>query len=526
MNLEKDADFFGCVHDIFCGFAQKKPELINLTFSKTTEYPSINRFPEISITMPLPRFKNGLFYFEGFAFEDTAEQRCNLWSLYLASIYHLAAHAAVSKYNTYEKWMKNKTGEICVSVIDFIEDSIVEKYISSTNPQVWKSMSEIHGKLVILEDCASKVDNSYKTMVPDACSAMDHDMLNKIKSSIEQIEYGIDYGNGVLEIADLLYKNRQLLPKTILPYREHDDVTNIISPKKNIIKFELDDEFKEIASRLDELWTTEEQARIRLLRQYGKHLKDLHFDYVVVSPENLYEFAQIKAKILPMLQRIRQQIRMIVNLTDSPKTDQIGYVDMQMTIQAIASKRHSFEVFEQDEDRRAEEAWVILIDKSASMRLRFDHIKEFAICIAEAANELTGKPDAWAMYSFDNNFQILKDFKERYGRQVQARLGGLQNNGLSLLPDAIELSYRMLIADSREKKYLFVITDGHPSGYERIQEQFSKITRKVGNAGVILVAIGVSKATSKKFKNSVRGTDLKQLVAKFITAYRTASSDM
>ncbi|MDE1764495.1 MAG: VWA domain-containing protein, partial [Thaumarchaeota archaeon] len=153
---------------------------------------------------------------------------------------------------------------------------------------------------------------------------------------------------------------------------------------------------------------------------------------------------------------------------------------------------------------------------------RFDHVKEFAICVAEAANELTGKPDAWAMYSFDNNFQILKDFKERYGRQVQARLGGLQNSGLSLLPDAIELSYRMLIADSREKKYLFVITDGHPSGYERIQEQFSKITRKVGNAGVILVAIGVSKATSKKFKNSVRGTDLKQLVAKFITAYRTA----
>ncbi|MDE1767548.1 MAG: hypothetical protein KGI27_14940, partial [Thaumarchaeota archaeon] len=262
--------------------------------------------------------------------------------------YHLAAHAAVSKYNTYEKWMKNKTSEICVGVMDFIEDSIVEKYISSANPQVWKNMSEINDKLVILEDCASKVDNSYKMMVPDACSAMDRDMLNKIKSSIGQIEYGIDYESRVLEIADLLYKNRQLLPKTILPYCEHDDVKNIISPKKNIIKFELDDEFKEIAYRLDELWATEEQARIRLLRQYGKHLRGLHFDSVAVSPENLHEFAQIKAKILPMLQRIRQQIRMIVNLTDSPKTDQIGYVDMQMTIQAIASKRHSFEVFEQD----------------------------------------------------------------------------------------------------------------------------------------------------------------------------------
>ncbi len=217
---------------------------------------------------------------------------------------------------------------------------------------------------------------------------------------------------------------------------------------------------------------------------------------------------------------------MIVNVTDSPKTDQIGYVDMQMAIQAIASKGQSTEVFEREEDRRTEEAWVILIDKSASMRLRFDHIKEFAVCIAEAANDLTGKSDAWSMYSFDNNFQILKDFRERYGQQVQARVGGLKNSGLSLLPDAIELSYRILAADPREKKYLFVITDGHPSGYDRIHEQFTKIAKKVEISDVVLVAIGVSKATSKRFRNSARGTDLKQLVAKFITAYRTASSEM
>jgi nitric oxide reductase activation protein len=186
----------------------------------------------------------------------------------------------------------------------------------------------------------------------------------------------------------------------------------------------------------------------------------------------------------------------------------------------------SNEIFEREEIRRGEEAWVILVDRSASMSLRFEEIKEFTVCVSESANELTGKYDAWALYSFDNNFQILKDFKERYNREVQARIGSLENGGLSLLPDAIELAHRILQDDPREKKYIFVITDGHPTGYMRIQEAFSKIVKKTEISGITLVAIGVSKKISSKFRNSAHGKDLKQIVAKFITAYRTASSDM
>ncbi|GEM_PF-766464 len=524
MNLEKNDDFFAYVYDLFNEFAQKKPDLTNLKFSRKINYPAINRFPELSITIPLPRYKNGLFYFEGFVFEDTSAQRCTLWTLFLASIYHLAAHAAVSRYCIYEKWMKNKTREICIAVIDFIEDLIAEKYISSNHPEIWKTLTGINDKLGKLENDVPRTANRYKKVVPMLCGVKDRNMLNKIILSIKQIGNEANYERNLVEIADLLYKNRHLLPKNRLPFCEHDDTTNIISTRKNIPEFELDDEFREIVSRLDELWETSEQSRTRLLKRYEKYLKGLHFDSIVVSQEDLHEFTKIREKILPLLRRIKQQIRMIVNLTDSPKLDQVGHVDMQMAIQSIASRGRVVEVFERYEDRRVEEAWVILIDKSASMHLRFDHIKEFAICVAEAANELAGRPDAWAMYSFDNNFQILKDFNERYNQRVQARLGGMQNSGLSLLPDAIELSYKILALDPREKKFLFVITDGHPSGYERINEQFSKIAKKVEMSGIILVAIGVSKATSKRFKNSARGTDLKQLVAKFITAYRTASS--
>ena len=76
------------------------------------------------------------------------------------------------------------------------------------------------------------------------------------------------------------------------------------------------------------------------------------------------------------------------------------------------------------------------------------------------------------------------------------------------------------------KKFIFVITDGHATGYDEIHETFTKLVKKVNVSDITLVAIGVSKKVSKTFKINAQGHDLKTLVTKFITAYRTCSSDM
>jgi Mg-chelatase subunit ChlD len=111
--------------------------------------------------------------------------------------------------------------------------------------------------------------------------------------------------------------------------------------------------------------------------------------------------------------------------------------------------------------------------------------------------------------------------------ETKARIGDITQGGLSLLPDAIELATRILNDDPRERKYIFVITDGHPSGYDKIHEAFSKTVKKTEISGITLIGIGITKAITRKFRNNVRGTDLKELVVKFITAYKTAaSSDM
>jgi Mg-chelatase subunit ChlD len=473
---------------------------------------------ELDIIIPLPRKLHEKYLFEGMLFDDSIDGRRNLWCLFLATIYHIAAHACVSKYSKYYTWKKFKTEDVCLHVIDHVEDMYVEKYIAHTDSEIWGNMRNIKLELI---SCMGL--NSCKSL--DAHDLQFLDVLNEEKIAKMRINTRDDSDDAVL-FANWLYRNRGFLPQKILPYCERHDVKQTLQTFQKSPDFEPYGLFNENIVKLDELWLIDTQLKSKMLRKYQKNLKDLNFDTIIIPPGNFHNFLQIKERISPLLRRISQQIRMVANLSDEPRIDQMGNLNMQMVIQSIASESHSIDIFERDEIRRVEEAWAILIDNSASMGLKFEQIKEFTICIAESANDLAGKSDTWALFSFDNNFQILKDFEEKYTREVQARIGSLKNNGLSLLPDAIEMTRRMLLTDAREKKYIFLITDGYPSGYDKITQHLAKITKKLDASGISLIAIGVSKSTSKRFRNNVRGSsNLGQLVAKFITAYRNVSSD-
>ena len=217
---------------------------------------------------------------------------------------------------------------------------------------------------------------------------------------------------------------------------------------------------------------------------------------------------------------------MITNTQDDPRIRELGLINMQYAIQAIASKSNTVEIFEQDEVRRSEEAWVVLIDSSASMKLKFSKMKEFAVCVAETANELTGRSDAWSLYAFDSKFTIIKDFKENYSQDVKARVGALKSGGLSFVPDAIELANRLLAADTRERKYLFVITDGQSSGDDKFEKRLQKIVKGIGMSGIGIIGVGISGDITKVFSNICDGSNLSQVVAKFIKTYRDTAADM
>lgn len=507
---DKGSSFLELAEDIFYNFSQIKPGSLNLVFTKKIIFPVIKYGSELEIIIPLPRKLNNKYLFEGMIFDNNSNDRKNIWCLFLATIYHLAAHACVSRYSIYSSWKKSKTADMCLRIIDYVEDSSVERYISHTDSEIWENMKNIDLKLISV----------IRKNPPKFFGLSDEEKIAKIRMSV------INKKDESILFANLLYKNRDLLSKEILPYFERHEKRQILKTVTRSPNFEPRGIFQENIMKLDELWVEDEQFKLRILGKYEKNLKDLHFGTIVIPQGNFHNFLQIKERISPLLRRIRQQIQMVGNLFDDTKMDEMGYLNMQMAIQSIASESQSIDVFERDEIRRVEEAWVILLDNSASMSFRFEQIKEFTICIAEAANDLAGKSNAWALFSFDNNFQILKDFDEKYTHEVQARIGSLENNGLSLLPDALELTRRILTVDHRERKYIFLVTDGHTSGYEKINQNLGKIAKKLDASGISLIAIGVSKSTSKRFRNSVHeSSNLGQLVAKFITAYRTISSD-
>jgi uncharacterized protein YegL len=514
---EKRSSFLEFTEDIFYNFSQIKPGNLNLIFSKKILFPIIIHVSDLEIIIPLPRKQNDKYLFEGLLFENDPIGRRNLWCLFLATIYHLAAHACVSRYSVYSSWKKSKTEDVCLRVIDYIEDVSVERYISHTDSEIWENMQNIDLRLM---SATGKNSCKFFDVETKFFGSFNKEKIKKIRTSM------MNKQDDAILFANLLYKNRDLLPQEILSYRERHGVGQILKTAQQSPDFEPHGLFQEHTMKLDELWLEDEQFKSKMLRKYEKNLKDLNFNAIVIPQGNFHNFLQIKEKIAPLLRRISQQIQMVGNLFDDSQMDEMGYLNMQMAIQSIASESQSIDVFERDEIRRVEEAWVILIDNSASMSFRFEQIKEFTICIAEAANNLARKSNSWALFSFDNNFQILKDFDEKYNHEVQSRIGSLENNGLSLLPDAIELTRRILVGDPRERKYVFLITDGHPSGYEKINQHLAKIAKKLDVSGVSLIAIGVSKSTSKRFRNSVHeSSNLGQLVAKFITAYKTVSSD-
>jgi hypothetical protein len=524
MMPQKDENFYEFAYKMFYKFSHTKQDQVGLVFSRDIVYPTLEFNSHFQASIPLPKRIDKKYAFEGMLFENTNLGMTSMWSLFLATLYHLAAHAAVSSYSEYEEWKNNKTEDLCWQVIDLIEDIKVRKYISDNDGELWRNIERIELKLE--ESMQIKKPTGKYLIKNSEYYEKDKKRLGVIK---DRILAGIENNDKcIIGLANFLYSNQLLLSEgSLLPCHEHRKPQWFLKFDKIGPSLEPFGEFEEETKRIWELWQKDEQIKDRLLSRYKKHLKNLNFDKIIVPTGDLHNFAQMRADKMSLIRRIHQQT-IVFNLMDDSKICETGFLDMQMAIQAIAMEGATNEVFENDELRRGEEAWVILVDNSASMRLRFTQIKEFVVCLTESANVLTKKDDTWALYSFDNNFQILKDFRERYNQEVQARIGALKTGGLSLLPDAIELAAKLLAADPRDRKHLFVVTDGHPSGYERIQEAFSQAVTKTDVYGISLVAIGVSKGVTRIFKNSVRGSDLNRLVAKFISVYRTvsASSDM
>ena len=512
--------FLDIVYKIFYDTAQRDFKDVRLLLSEKYLYPSIQFEPKIEVKIPIPRKTTSGLTYSGYSFGDSQEDITTAWGFFLTTVYHLASHVAVTDYSIYKNWAKNKTPRIFWRVIDFIEDNAVERYLSSTNPDVWDNISQIsrkhtkffghnHDKSQFVQKIGSKILDSIK-------DEMNHETLQTF-DNIHQ--------NKVLNWARTLYSHSAIINKNIPMYYEQHDSSQTLLLQKNKFEFFPSGKFQTTIKKLNFLYLEEKDRLEKILHNVRKDIQGLNFDEIVLPNEDIYEYFQLKEKNKKIIKTIREQIRSVYNNSEDPQTNFYGEIDMELAIQAIASHSERYaEVFTKTEEQRIEETWAILVDNSASLKLRFEEVKDFMLCLAEASDELTGPSGSWGLYSYDQKFSILKDHKGKYNQDVRARIGGLKSGGLSYTPDALLLAGRMLVKNPADLKHLFIFTDDFPTGLWNHDQKLYLAIKEVERMGIEVIGIGLSSNIQKYFTDSAYGTDIRDLVNKFVRIYRMKSS--
>ena len=82
----------------------------------------------------------------------------------------------------------------------------------------------------------------------------------------------------------------------------------------------------------------------------------------------------------------------------------------------------------------------------------------------------------------------------------------------------------MLAKNPADLKNLFVFTDDFPTGIWNYDQKVYLAIKEAERMGIEVIGIGLSSNISKYFSDSCWGTDLRDLVDKFVRIYRIKSS--
>ena len=308
--MVREDNFYDYVYDIFYKFAEVKPIDAGIVFSRTSIHPVLESIKEPVMILPIPKLVNDKYVYEGMVFENTPEGRKNMWSLYLATIYHLSAHVATSPYPKYEKWMKRKTPDSCWQVIDFIEDILADRYLYHKDKEIWQNIVNMEKHMLENSKANIKrlIGDNPGTEFQTLC---DNSTIAPIRDEIIQNIGKPGFEEKLLSIATNLYKNPESIKKITLPFQDHHKRSWSPKIEQDGLVFKPFGVFEEEIEKLDHLWETNEWMKNKFLKRYRKYLKGLNFDSLIIPVGDLQSYEKIKLRTLPMLRRIRQQIRMV-----------------------------------------------------------------------------------------------------------------------------------------------------------------------------------------------------------------------
>lgn len=269
----------------------------------------------------------------------------------------------------------------------------------------------------------------------------------------------------------------------------------------------------------------EEKRKEETLSKMSRAARDLNFASTGFPTSDYVAYYKLYTELAPQIRRIIERVRMIKNVIDENRFEEAGNIDLQVAIQAVASKTMRSDIFIKEEDINKAESWTILVDSSLSLGGSSEQVKAVSICLAETAREIMG-PTPWGMFAFSDELYCIKDFNEPYDNQAKARIGGLTQNGLSYIPDAIRACRSMMAGASKEdRNYLILVSDGMPTGYPGIEEEFDASLKELRKSGINLAAIGIVGSRIKKTIRNAKVIDKPEdIVKEFMDIYSALSS--
>jgi len=512
-------------HQLFFEICEKKPIDIDIFFLAEIHFPRIEYEPRMTVYIPMPKQVQGLQAIQGNAFTNMELSQNTIFALYLASVCHAAGHAKITDFKKYKKWMNGKNKKRAYETFEFIEDIRVNEFLKNKFPEYYSEIRKIDKFFNIINE-----RKELKDLQKHSKKIFAKKFVNKIKTLREELEKKILNTDSkdeekFMQIADTIYESSNIVSDQRLPYSDHFAHPKRIEKWNENISISTEGEFQDVVEKLGEVWIGQTKRRAKITKKYGGITDDLEFDKIDFAPENIGEYLRLKNATHLFLKKMSSQMKMMPNTRDEGIAEDAGEMNLQMAIQRIASQNNSIQVFEQDDYRKIEEEWAIVVDTSSSMKLKFDEMKKFAICLGEAANEVNSRNGKWGFFTFNNNFTIVKDHYENFDQNSKSRIGGIEIQGLSFIADAVKLCSRILERENIERRYIFLITDGKALGTYNADQKMKDAVEEARKKGISVVAIGIPQGITKIFSMCMPYEGLRKTVAKFLGAYSILSGD-
>jgi Mg-chelatase subunit ChlD len=525
------------------------------------------RLPKVQIT------EDGQIYFLGQKFKQDPQGRSTLCKLFRASVLHLTTHTLMpicgdklapshsdSIVEAFAKslvrdiyvyaYFQGKHADRCADLafanaLAFSKLKSNERIVTSATRVMSALLSKVNVGLV----------KGLVTKEEELAIITISNMLIELKKSFvvslsgEGVDTEGEFDKNVLKIAKILEPFGPFLEAPSFGYTEEIGKCSVFAENKISGDPEIEEIFRISLKNLGRIaplensfgtfWGREheieafqafeseqhqKERRDKIQARISEHLSATKFRSVIFPNEDYTRYLRARALVQGGSRRVLDGLRSAQNLLDEDQGQEIGLLDLTAVIQALASKKPATDVFIKDEYLKQSFAWSIIFDASASMRIKGEYSRALAICIAEAAKELLKNPESWTMFAFSDKFYVLKDSSESYNRTVRSRIGGLEFDGLTFMPDAIYLAGRMLAKRFEEQRILVVISDGWPFGYSNMSAVLRKIIDDLARKAVIVIGIGVeTENMGNYFRLNASVHTQKDLVKKFASIFIRAS---